>query len=278
MSSSEKSFNVVSIPSAIAVGDEDDDSDDEGTSTSSSSPIGEGEKKKVVPVAATTGDDGDPSDVQSLSFDPERALLDNNFDLSFAAGVDPLDNVEKFAKALEGGTDDKLKTEEKGKKQKKVEVEPTARRFEESQMPIKGKAKRPRNVLHYMKKCVDQGGPMAAFAKCALERIKVKVLLRGAVSMRGSCTGFLVAFDKHWNVALVDVDEVFTRKRHGKPSLEEEFMEKLAVGEKASRRTETIGASVLRVVKQRRKTEVCERHVPQIVIRGEHVAAIVILK
>ena len=123
-----------------------------------------------------------------------------------------------------------------------------------------------------------QGGPLAAFAKCAFERIKVKVLLRGAVSMRGSCTGYLVAFDKHWNVALVDVDEVFTRKRHGKPSLEEEFKEKLAVGEKASRRSETVGASVLRVVKQRRKTELCERHVPQIIIRGEMVAVIVILK
>ena len=119
---------------------------------------------------------------------------------------------------------------------------------------------------------------MAVFAKCAFERIKVRVLLRGAVSMRGSCTGYLVAFDKHWNVALVDVDEVLTRKRHGKPSLEEEFREKLEVGEKASRRSETVGASLLRVVKQRRKTEVCERHVPQIVVRGEHVAAIVVLK
>lgn len=96
--------------------------------------------------------------------------------------------------------------------------------------------------------------------------------------MRGSCTGFLVAFDKHWNVALVDVDEVFTRRRHGKPSLEDEFMEKLKVEEKASRRSETVGASVLRVVKQRRKTELCERHVPQIIIRGEHVAVIAIVK
>ena len=273
---SSESFNVVSIQSEIPVGDEDDDSGDDGSTSSSST--GEGEREKAVVTAAATVD-GDPSDVQSLSFDPEKALLDNNFDLSFAAGVDPVDNVEKFAKTLEGGSDDKVKTEVvQGKKLKKAEVEPTARRFEESQMPIQGKAKRPRNVLHYMKKCKEQGGPMAAFARCALERVKVKVLLRGAVSMRGSCTGFLVAFDKHWNVALVDVDEVFTRKRHGKPSLDKEFAEQLQVGEKASRRSETVGASVLRVVKQRRKTELCERHVPQIVIRGEHVAAIVILK
>jgi len=272
---SSESFNVVSIPSEIPAGEEDDGSDDDGSTSSSST--GDGEKGKQA-VTAAAAVDGDPSDIQSLSFDPEKALLDNNFDLSFAAGVDPLDNVEKFAKTLEGGSDDKVKTKVEGKKQTKAEVEPTARRFEESQMPIKGKAKRPRNVLHYMKKCKEQGGPMAALASCALERTKVKVLLRGAVSMRGSCTGFLVAFDKHWNVALVDVDEVFTRRRHGKPSLDEEFAEKLQVGEKASRRSETVGASLLRVVKQRRKTELCERHVPQIVIRGEHVAAIVILK
>ena len=155
---SSKSFNVVSIPSAIAGGDEDD-SDDGSTSTSSASTSnGEGEKEKEVAAVAntTTGDGGDPSDIQSLSFDPQRALLDNNFDLSFAAGVDPVDNVEKFAKALEG-TDDRRKTEVGDKKSKKAEVEPTARRFEESQMPIKGKVKRPRNVLHFMKKCGDQG-------------------------------------------------------------------------------------------------------------------------
>ena len=155
---SSKSFNVVSIKSAIA---DEDDSDDGSTSTSSaSSSNGRGEKEKEVDAPTTTicDGDGDPSDIQSLSFDPQRAILDNNFDLSFAAGVDPVDNVEKFAKALEG-TDDKLKTEVRGTKQKKAEVGPTTRRFEESQMPIKGKVKRPRNVLHFMKKCGDQGCP-----------------------------------------------------------------------------------------------------------------------
>ena len=31
--------------------------------------------------------------------------------------------------------------------------------------------------------------------------------------MRGYCIGSLVAFDKHWNFALIDVDEVYKRKR-----------------------------------------------------------------
>ena len=154
---SSKSFNVVSIPSAIAVDDEDEDDSDDGPSSASSS-NGEGEKEKDVAAATTitTIGDGDPSDIQSFSFDPQRALLDNNFDLSFAAGVDPVDNVEKLATVL-GGTEEKHKTEARGKNEKKAEVGPSTRRFEENQMPIKGKVKRPRNVLHFMKKCRDQG-------------------------------------------------------------------------------------------------------------------------
>jgi hypothetical protein len=38
-----------------------------------------------------------------------------------------------------------------------------------------------------------------------------------------------------------------------------------------------IGCSVSQVVEVRRKTEVVERHVPQVVLRGEHVAFVQIL-
>ena len=44
-----------------------------------------------------------------------------------------------------------------------------------------------------------------------------------------------------------------------------------------SPRMEIIGGSVMRVQKIKRKTEMCERHVPQLLIRGEHVVSVVLM-
>ena len=143
--------------------------------------------------------------------------------------------------------------------------------------------------------------------------------------MRGYCIGGLVAFDKHWNFALVDVDEVYTRKRLRKaaPIADEKLNNQFTQltckdAEKNPRqicikdiksndqpystttcsgyrvsgkgdsnisksktkkpsRTESVGASVIRIDKIKRKTEVCRRHVPQLLIRGEHVASVVLM-
>ncbi|KAK6641060.1 hypothetical protein RUM44_012759 [Polyplax serrata] len=39
-----------------------------------------------------------------------------------------------------------------------------------------------------------------------------QVWTRGPREIRGYCIGFLIAFDKHWNLALEDVLEVWTRR------------------------------------------------------------------
>ena len=48
------------------------------------------------------------------------------------------------------------------------------------------------------------------------------------------------------------------------------------LGQKASR-TENVGASVMRIDQIKRKVEHCSRHVPQLLVRGEHVGSIVLL-
>lgn len=50
------------------------------------------------------------------------------------------------------------------------------------------------------------------------------------------------------------------------------------LGVATSRREETLGGSRVRVVKATRMTETCERHVPQMLVRGEHVCSVVVLK
>ena len=90
---------------------------------------------------------------------------------------------------------------------------------------------------------------------------------------------------------MVDVDEIFTRKRFPKMSIFDadyvtEKLDRLDVqsgGKKSMKKAqkvvkrEQVGSSISQVVKSRRKTEVVERHVPQIVLRGEHIALVQIL-
>ena len=112
-------------------------------------------------------------------------------------------------------------------------------------------------------------------------------------------------------MALVDVDEQYERKRVRKSAplidtkLASEFAQmkckepnkffssnevekKPETIDRKSRRissstkelaskTEIIGAAVTRIEKVKRKTELCKRHVPQLLIRGEHVVSIVLL-
>jgi len=109
---------------------------------------------------------------------------------------------------------------------------------------------------------------------CVQKRVKIKVSTRKLNGIRGTCVGFLVAYDKHWNLAMIDVDETFNRPRYRKPEAH------MHVNEAPSSRTseaEKVGESTVRVVKTRRNTEMCQRHVPQIVLRGEQVALVQIL-
>ncbi|WAQ96124.1 LSM11-like protein [Mya arenaria] len=54
-------------------------------------------------------------------------------------------------------------------------------------------------------------GPLSLLRRCMSERLKVEVMIRAAVSVRSKCRGFVAAFDKHFNMALVDVDETFIK-------------------------------------------------------------------
>ena len=52
-------------------------------------------------------------------------------------------------------------------------------------------------------------GPFRVLRRCFLERMKVFVVIRRVNSVRGTCFGFLKAFDKHMNLVLLDVTQEF---------------------------------------------------------------------
>lgn len=109
---------------------------------------------------------------------------------------------------------------------------------------------------------------MSILQKCVQDQSRIKVITRNRNGIRGFCKGLLIAFDKHWNLALWDVDETYSRPRYAKPEYDN--------GQLAS--TEKVGESVIRIEKTRRKTQLCQRHVSQLVLRGEHVVLVQVLR
>ena len=110
--------------------------------------------------------------------------------------------------------------------------------------PSSRRPKRPtRNVLTRMDEAEE--GPLSVLRRAVKNGIRIRVWTRAHVYIRGICSGFLVAYDKHMNLAMTDVDEEFlvpkstrdaeherARKRRRRRRLkeEEEKKENAAVG------------------------------------------------
>ncbi|XP_064581073.1 U7 snRNA-associated Sm-like protein LSm11 [Zonotrichia leucophrys gambelii] len=72
----------------------------------------------------------------------------------------------------------------------------------------------PRNVLTRMP--LHEGSPLGELHRCVRDGVRINVHIRTFKGLRGVCTGFLVAFDKFWNMALTDVDETYRKPVMGK--------------------------------------------------------------
>ena len=124
-----------------------------------------------------------------------------------------LDNVETFIAQLTTPRPvGKSSTSQKKAKNEGVKSE---RNFTEEQMPIQTQKKPRKNILTFMTN--QTKGPLSALKDCIEKEKKVKVYTRKLNGIRGYLTGVLVAFDKHWNLALMDVDETYSRPRYPKP-------------------------------------------------------------
>jgi len=90
---------------------------------------------------------------------------------------------------------------------RKVAID-TSRKFEEDQGLLKGRGIKVRNVLTRME---HQKGPLQQLKLAKETNRRLKVYTRNDREVRGVLTGYVVAWDKHWNMVLKDVDEVFLK-------------------------------------------------------------------
>ncbi|KAM9311517.1 U7 snRNA-associated Sm-like protein LSm11 [Gastrophryne carolinensis] len=166
---------------------------------------------------------GGSLDVSSESFDPLLALYSPRTPLPYPA-VRCFNNLAEYESFLRGGGRARgrargaPKPAKKGGKPapdperverlKKLMVAPGPE-DEQKPKPVRRGQKPAKNVLTRMP--FHQGGPLGVLHRCVQEHLKVNVHIRTFKGLRGVCSGFVVAFDKFWNMAMVDVDETYRK-------------------------------------------------------------------
>ncbi|PVD39361.1 hypothetical protein C0Q70_01991 [Pomacea canaliculata] len=182
--------------------------------------------------------------------------------VSFQSGVEKSGSI-KVNKGAENSQEKKKTTiddasqtsipetiiKQSGSQQETVQIQD----FKEDKGPV-GHIHRSRkqriNVITQMENGFQQG-PLSVLRRSVMEKLKVHVWTRSVRNIRGICTGFVVAFDKHMNMALMDVDEIY-RKPVGKHK-------------KESKVSKLLGVKTRKLL--------C-RHLNQVLLRGDHVVAV----
>ncbi|XP_070159332.1 U7 snRNA-associated Sm-like protein LSm11 [Polyergus mexicanus] len=203
---------------------------------------------------ADESDTSDESlDAGSDKFDPLKALYSPKMRIEPSAPI--YDNISKFEAMMKG-------INVLTKSSKSTVPESSRQRFLPHQEPVPRQRRERKNVLLKMQKTI---GPLGMLHGCMEKRIRIRVYTRNARGIRGHVEAYVAAFDKHWNLALEDCFEVWSRKVKRKAP---------ALGDAV--KVEAAGNGIPKtVVRKERKTETLERHVPQMLLRGEQVAIII---
>ncbi|XP_059202727.1 U7 snRNA-associated Sm-like protein LSm11 [Centropristis striata] len=197
-------------------------SDSKETVTAACSSTPAAPEPKPEAGSKTGGDDADKIDVCSDNFDPLLALYSPTVPPLPFPNVKCFNNVAAYESFLKGGRG-RAKPENVEKRRqkamkgvadperierlKKLMVNNPVQEGESSGTPRRRRQKPQKNVLTRMPLC--KGSPLGELYRCVEERIRVKVHIRTFKGLRGVCSGFIVAFDKFWNMAMVDVDETY---------------------------------------------------------------------
>ncbi|KAG8438783.1 hypothetical protein GDO86_005106 [Hymenochirus boettgeri] len=156
------------------------------------------------------GSPGDRLDVSSDSFDPLLALYSPRTPLPFP-DVRCFNNLAEYESFLRGratrgrsrGNPQKKATKKGQKPAPDPDRAERLRRMmvpetEDKKVTRPRRDRTPRNVLTRME--VLAGSPLGELNRCVQERIRIQVHIRTFKGLRGVCSGFILAFDKFWNM------------------------------------------------------------------------------
>ncbi|XP_046384807.1 U7 snRNA-associated Sm-like protein LSm11 [Ischnura elegans] len=196
-----------------------------------------------------------------------------------------MDNLAKYSLAARGKTLHKVVTKGRGQSSDMPSTSSEIqRRFLPHQEPTKGRGKAVKNVITRMESIE---GPLAVLRDAMERSVRVKVVIRGVagwggrdrkrpkgrpqLDTRGELHGSICAFDRHWNLAMEDVTEVFRRRA---PKFSKtlpcvaDHQVRWPRGYKPLPR--------VTVLSKEHRYEVCERYLGQVMVRGEQVALVAI--
>ena len=142
-------------------------------------------------------------DIYSTEFDPVRALKADVIPLPFP-GEKSLDRLYKFRRLLPKNHPDFNINVSLGK----VDTSEKNRKKIEEKMVQKIKEKQKETFVNAISNSFEKG-PLSILKRCFIEQRRIKMWIRRLNGIKGTCEGYLEAFDRHFNVVLSDVSEDF---------------------------------------------------------------------
>ncbi|XP_067952034.1 U7 snRNA-associated Sm-like protein LSm11 [Watersipora subatra] len=223
-------------------------------------------------VLASSSTQDDKINPTSVHFDPISALSADA--IPGLASVEPLQNIGEF-EAYQANPEQFL--QQQAERKEKDAFRKAAKEKNEQEKKLLPAAtpdkKLKKNVLTRMQKLE---GPASLLHSWVQSRTKVKVITRSFRSVRGTCSGFVVAFDRYFNLAMVDVDETYcsiysnkTHKSAHKPKDPTRSAVVVPLDAEVQQLVRRVEAMHLTTT-----SNIQHRHINQLFIRGDNVVSI----
>uniref|UniRef100_A0A182P1Y3 Sm domain-containing protein n=1 Tax=Anopheles epiroticus TaxID=199890 RepID=A0A182P1Y3_9DIPT len=236
--------------------------------------------------STTESDSSSELDVGNTRFNPLKALYSTKLKVPVpkARLHDNVSTLESKQNTLGGFTErfneTRLKELRAAMGSKKVKMpangEMPQRRFLPEQGPVLRvrAAKHTRNLFIRHEKGFE--GPLAQLKAWMNAKQRVRVYIRKQKGVRGHVSGVLEIFDKHWNLALSDVSETWTRRKY-RYSENTLHPDSIVASMDCSARLRRLGI-VLPEMKVRpadgKKNVIIARKVPQLFVKGDMVVLV----